>query len=569
MMGGSGGALADRAADVGELQRPRMGCEYAGMGLVILCLTTALAYEAHHTGLTVDEPSHFAAGCMYWLGEDDLNPADTPPLTRIVCGWVPRVLGAPDPRKSKHWASRDAYLIGHEILSDTGEQGRRLLFLSRLPFLIFPLGIVFLLWYWGRQLFSWRTALILACCGALEPTILGHGALVKSDVPAAFSALFFAYAAWSFWRTPTVGRLLLMTATLLIAVLTKFTLLPLFFIGYALALWRGPRLLAAALVPVAIYTGILAAGQFQAQPIPPQKLAMLADIGTPNWLLSAASIPARLPWPTQFVEGLIYIARSLHGEGLTGYMLGHKIHGWTPGYFPLAWAVKFPVALQLLAVAGLAGFVIRVFKRQVRHGEVFIWGSALLFFGLAMSTNFHIGFRHVLPALPFMILGGGNTLERCFASRPGRAAIALGLVWLSISSLSVYPQGLSYFNEWIGGPKNGWRYLADSNVDWGQNFPELGAHLKRNGITSTRVFLCGFDNPWHYIEEGSLSPQPLPSEETPKGARYHPLPGTYAISVNILTGLLLPPGQEDYLADFRNRTPTAYAGYSILIYAVN
>ena len=91
--------------------------KYAGIVFILLCLTCALLYEAKHTGLTADEPSHFAAGYMYWLGEDVLLPADTPPLACIIGGWVPRLLGAPDPRQSRHWDSRDAYRIGIGILA--------------------------------------------------------------------------------------------------------------------------------------------------------------------------------------------------------------------------------------------------------------------------------------------------------------------------------------------------------------------------------------------------------------------------------------------------------------------
>ncbi len=544
------------------------GGGYTGIGLVILSLTAALLYQAKHSGLTVDEPSHFAAAYAYWLGEDILIPADTPPLSRMIGGWVPRVMGAADPRQSKYWASRDAYPIGYGILGNVEKRGRRLLFFSRLPFLLFPLGIVFVVWHWGRQLYGELTALLIAVCVALEPTVSGHGALINSDVPSAFSALLFAYAAWRYWTDPGVRRLLLLTSAIAIAVLTKFTLLPLFFIGYALALWRGPRLFAAALIPIATWAAILASGQFQAQPISPEKLATILGPGVPAWVLPMASVPARLPWPTQFVEGLDFITSTLRGGGYTGYMLGHKIYGWTPGYFPLAWAVKVPVALQLLTVVGLAGFVIRVFKSRLQSAEVFIWGLGLLFFGLGMASNFHIGFRHVMPALPLLILGSGGMLDHWLASRLGRAAVLLGMVWLVFASANVYPQGVAYFNEWAGGPKNGWRYLADSNIDWGQNYPELGLYMKRNDVKEARCFLFGYDNPWHYMWEGTLSPQEWPTAEMPGTARYHPLPGTYAISVNVLTGLLLPPGQENYLEEFRGRTPTAYAGYSILIYNV-
>ena len=49
-------------------------------------------------------------------------------------------------------------------------------------------------------------------------------------------------------------------------------------------------------------------------------------------------------------------------------------------------------------------------------------------------------------------------------------AIALSLVWLAATSLHVYLHGVSYFNEWIGEPAQGWKYVADSNLDWGLEY---------------------------------------------------------------------------------------------------
>src|SRR5215831_140406 len=143
---------------------------HARIGALILGCATALIFQTRRVGLTVDETSHFAAAYSHWLGEDVLQPADAPPLTRAICGWVPRLLGAPPPRSAKGWADRDAYMIGAEILDRTDIRARRLLFYTRLPFLIFPLLIVFLIWHWGRQLFGESIGLVLAACAALEPT---------------------------------------------------------------------------------------------------------------------------------------------------------------------------------------------------------------------------------------------------------------------------------------------------------------------------------------------------------------------------------------------------------------
>jgi len=57
---------------------------YLGIAILLLLCAAALTYQARHLGLTIDEPSHFAAAYMYWLGEDVLQPSDTPPLTRAI-----------------------------------------------------------------------------------------------------------------------------------------------------------------------------------------------------------------------------------------------------------------------------------------------------------------------------------------------------------------------------------------------------------------------------------------------------------------------------------------------------
>ena len=86
--------------------------------ILLLCALDAalLAYPAWHLDVTADEPSHFAAAQQYWLGNDVLEPSDTPPLMRILCGWIPVAMSAPVDRTSHAWIHRDAYGIGAETL---------------------------------------------------------------------------------------------------------------------------------------------------------------------------------------------------------------------------------------------------------------------------------------------------------------------------------------------------------------------------------------------------------------------------------------------------------------------
>lgn len=48
--------------------------------------------------------------------------------------------------------------------------------------------------------------------------------------------------------------------------------------------------------------------------------------------------------------------------------------------------------------------------------------------------------------------------------------IITGLIAYSVvSSLSVYPHHLSYFNDFVGGPNGGYRHLVGSSLNWGQD----------------------------------------------------------------------------------------------------
>jgi len=42
------------------------------------------------------------------------------------------------------------------------------------------------------------------------------------------------------------------------------------------------------------------------------------------------------------------------------------------------------------------------------------------------------------------------------------------LVWNVVSSARTFPVYLAYSNELWGGPSQTYRYLSDSNADWGQ-----------------------------------------------------------------------------------------------------
>ena len=58
----------------------------------------------------------------------------------------------------------------------------------------------------------------------------------------------------------------------------------------------------------------------------------------------------------------------------------------------------------------------------------------------------------------------------------------------------IFPHYLPYFNEFIGGPDNGHKYLADSNIDWGQDLKLFDDYIDKNSISDFYISYWGFDS---------------------------------------------------------------------------
>jgi len=107
------------------------------------------------------------------------------------------------------------------------------------------------------------------------------------------------------------------------------------------------------------------------------------------------------------------------------------------------------------------------------------------------------------------------------------------LCWQIIESSLLRPDYLTYFNQLAGGPKNGYKHLVDSSLDWGQDLPALKTWLDQhpNQSATGRLYLAYFGTalPRYYGIEATGLPFDSSADKLPAFE-----PGTYCISATTL-----------------------------------
>jgi hypothetical protein len=277
-------------------------------------------------------------------------------------------------------------------------------------------------------------------------------------------------------------------------------------------------------------------------------------------LTGAIPVPAASYW-----EAIAWLREQMQ-LGRSAFLWGrYTMWGWWY-YFPLVFVLKTP--LPLLILLGLAVWLhITRRKEQRPPADYVLWIFPPLYFGLSAFSTLNLGYRHILPTLPLLTIYTARVVAwPGLKSRWGRWGSCVLLGWLMITSLLIFPHHLSYFNELVGGPSNGYRYLVDSNLDWGQGLKQLEHYLDAQGIDEVWLGYFGTSDPAYYgIHYCSLfaSGSSRPADGF---SPINPAPGWYAISATVLQGAFAP--EPDLFDWFRRHEPAAKVDYSIFVYHV-
>jgi len=529
---------------------------------------------------TMDEQNHIARGLAFLRTGDPRLSLEHPPLVNALSA-LP-LLTMPElrlPIDHPSWQRREGwYEFADLFLWQYNHDTDRIVFLSRLPivFLTIFLGLVgyrFAHTMWGRAAAVPALALLL-----FEPNLLAHGRYATTDLGGTLFTFLTTFLLWRLWqdsgRWPR--RLWLLAAV-------------------AMGLAFGSKLSTLGFVPIWVLLALL-----PLYPVAPdghgratlRRLGQLVAAGMVAllvvWLIFGlewraftfiSPTLARLnrwagPMPT-FWAGLEQIAL-LGGSGRSpAFLLGRFAEEGSALYFPAAFVFKTPVVIiaLLFLAAGLL-----VARPTTRREALFLLIAAVTFYLLAMQSALNIGYRHVLPALPYLLLViAGLAAPELQSARLARLAphrvLAAGVVIVVAVALWIHPHYLSFFNLIAGGPANGYRVLTDSNVDWGQDLLRLRSWMAANDVSEVKLGWFGTADPDYY----TIGYQPMPGLGRDRFFRLWwelpfdpvaPAPGVYAISASSLWEPPLRVEEKQVYAWFRAREPDDRVGYSILIYDV-
>ncbi len=578
------------------------------LGVIIVVASFLMIGVARQESAIMDELAHIPAGYGYVKYFDfRLNP-EHPPLLKVLAALPLLTMDLNFPTTHRSWTTdiNGQWEVGAKFLYESGNDADKIVFVSRIIPILFTLLTIILIYLWSKELFSKWWALIPPFLFALSPTVLAHGHYVTTDIAAAFGIILATYLFLKFLLHSSRRNLIWAGIGLGIAELAKFSavlLIPyflivlLFFIFSPLRRYSRRYYFGSAFLIFLIALGIIYAVYFIfTLNYPLEKQAadskFILNSFSPRWLAGIPTVLAenRITRPlAEYILGFLMVMQRSAG-GNTTYFLGVVSAAGSKLYFPLTFFLKESLPVIIFILTAFTVGVWKFFKSVKNKSRVkrfidflgtnFSEFAMFLFVAIywvyTVRSPLNIGFRHLLPSIPFIYILSVIGLKTLRFNLK-KWALGLLLIWFAAETFVAAPYFLSYFNQIGGGTRGGYRYVTDSNYDWGQDLKRLVAFTDEKRISKIAVDYFGGGNPQYYLNdkvEYWWSSKGNPKE---MGVEW------LAVSVNTLQGAFgrLYPGHQRspndeyrWLRDLRSQ-PTAFGevplpdfrvGTSIFVY---
>jgi len=533
--------------------------------VILLALHALLVIGTiRHNSLTCDEPVYIGAGRQYL---ETGNLRSTPlTLHPPLAYYVNSLLLLPVNFRADLLDIRNQPAnVGTNLVFESGYDPDSLILLARLPILAVSVLLAALIYRWSKDSWGPAGALVSLFFYAFCPIVLAHAGLATIDIVFAATSTLFLYLFFGFLRKPSLINASYAGVALGLALLSKFTALilgPICLVCLVIHIVRLDRSdrwsTARQLGGLTLGIGVLAV------------LVIWAGYGF------SCKVPDLLPgmesYPDRFFRQKPFWAavRACNEHGvpvpLFPYVLGvhHQLHVskiWTNNflcgeisgggwwyYYWFAFLVKTPIS-----------FLVCVFTASLataggRSGKLL--GGAILTIAAIFSipSPISIGVRYILPVYPLLCVYLGGVIW-VLRTRLKSLLLALLCAWYLVSAVWSYPYYLAYFNELVGGPQNGYRYLVDSNLDWGQELETIAEYIRSNRPVNLKLKYLG---PVEVMKYYGLRNTDLND--------CSPAAGTWIVSATYLQGVALQnPGCHEWLQKIKPRT---VLGHSVFVFDV-
>ncbi len=548
----------------------------------------------------MDELAHIPSGYGYVHELDfRLNP-EHPPLLKAMSALPLLLINPNFPTNDYAWTSavNGQWDMGSNFLYKSGNNADKIIFLSRIFPIILTLLLSLLIFLIAKDLFGAKWALLPTALFALSPSVLAHGHYVTTDIAAAFGVLLATYAFLGNLSGPSRKKLIWAGVAFGIAQLLKFSavLLGPFFLmlvffwslfslnsnlhsgfGAWLAsffkiffkkLWMTFLVFLIGVVIVIYPAYFLFTKNYpQARQTADTEYILSSFAGgppspgetcNPIRCLAEATIwatknPATSPLAEYALGALMVTQRAAGGN--TNYFLGEISNSGSRSYFPIVFGLKetLPTLLFIVIALGLGTMSIwrglrdrtKTFGNKMsfyfeNNFAQFSFAIFIAFYWfMSMRSPLNIGFRHLMPTIPLFYLLFTSAWKKWSENgKPWlkKTLVAILLIWFFGETAFAAPNFLSYFNEMGGGTSTGYRYVTDSNYDWGQDFLRFKdwAEKKLNG-EKIAVDYFGAASPEYYLPGQAVNWWSAKGDPRESGIHW------LAVSVNTLEGAFGKP----------------------------
>jgi hypothetical protein len=527
-----------------------------GLAALTFHLFEGLAF-IRSAAATYDETVHLASGYSYLeTGRYAMNIMDHPPLSEMLSALPLRAMKLQAFTGHPYFAGLRAYHYGDLFLYNNTAGHETILNTARkFTFLVWTALLAWFIWLFASRLESPEAGWLSLSAFGLMPVFISNDALITTDAAAAVFYFGSFVLAWLF------------TAVKPVQIQGKG--------GKKQGFLELKRLYALA-AAAGLVSGLGLVSKFSLFIVPPMVAAFwigdnmrwprlkLTDLLLQIAVYFAAALLVVLVvyrfHPGLYFDGLAETLGRLD-KGRSSFALGRYSVSGVWWYFPAALLLKTPLQTLLFAAIGALLAV-----RNFRKDYLWLLVPPAVYFAVSLNTKVQIGYRHIMPVMPFMAVLAGLALARALSEWRQGAWLVAGAVALNAISLShASPHYLAYFNEFAGGPAGGYRYFVDSNLDWGQGVKGLAGYLKDRGNPPVVFSYFGVARPesygMNYVPLGVVSNVEL----TGTGAQVCAMKETLlAVSATNLQGTYY--SDKNTFGWLKTRRPVFTSGYSIFLY---